>query len=52
LLDGTIRSAFAMTEPAVASSDARNITTTMLRDGANYVIETLPQLLVPIRSLM
>jgi len=38
LLDGRIRSAFAMTEPAVASSDATNIATEIRRDGDEYVI--------------
>lgn len=39
LLDGRIRSAFAMTEPAVASSDATNIETTIRDDGDEWVID-------------
>lgn len=38
LLEGTVRSAFAMTEPAVASSDATNIQLRMERDGDEYVL--------------
>ncbi|HEX3396170.1 MAG TPA: acyl-CoA dehydrogenase family protein [Steroidobacteraceae bacterium] len=38
LLEGKIRSAFAMTEPRVASSDATNIESSIARDGDSYVI--------------
>jgi acyl-CoA dehydrogenase len=38
LMNGTIRSAFLMTEPQVASSDATNIATSIVRDGDEYVI--------------
>ena len=39
MLEGRIRSAFSMTEPAVASSDATNIETSIRRDGSEYVID-------------
>ena len=38
LLDGKIRSAFAMTEPGLASSDATNVATSIVREGDEYVI--------------
>jgi len=39
LLAGKIRSAFAMSEPAVASSDATNIASSIRRDGGHYVVQ-------------
>lgn len=39
LLEGRIRSAFAMTEPDIASSDATNISTSIRREGDEYVIK-------------
>jgi acyl-CoA dehydrogenase len=38
LLDGKIRSAYVMTEPSVASSDAKNVSLDMRREGESYIL--------------
>jgi acyl-CoA dehydrogenase len=50
LLNGEIRSAFLMTEPQVASSDATNIELNMRKDGDYWVLngQVCPQLMIPI----